>query len=139
MTWPASAARAAGGSATDADEDAAFALLMASKKWGGGVHGRRGRDDGRRDERGDVDGAPYVWGGNNYKSQHTTNNPSYFAPAYYRAFATASGNTAWTTSRTASYTQINAANASQLEWPRSRPGATAELHRDGDERRPRRT
>ena len=46
MTWRIGGAGGTG-SATDADEDAAFALLIAGKMWGGHVQRLRGRDDGR--------------------------------------------------------------------------------------------
>jgi endo-1,4-beta-D-glucanase Y len=112
MTWRIGGAGGSG-SATDADEDVAFALLMASKQWGGGTY--------MSDATGMMaaimsaemgTSAPYVWGGNNYKSGNMTiNNPSYYAPAFYRAFATASGNAAWTTIANGVYNQISAANA----------------------------
>ena len=47
MTWciPAGggSCSASGGTATDADEDAAFAMLMASKQWPSGSYARRPR------------------------------------------------------------------------------------------------
>jgi len=56
--------------------------------------------------------APYVYGGNNYKSNGTTNtNASYFAPAFYRAFATATGSASWTTIANGVYTSIGNANS----------------------------
>jgi hypothetical protein len=75
--------------ATDADEDAAFALIMADKQWGG-----------------------YVAAANTHLASMMTHmiaddntlqpddvntgdvNPSYFAPAYYRVFAQASADRA---------------------------------------------
>src|SRR4029078_7830321 len=56
--------------------------------------------------------APYVYGGNNYKSNGTTNtNASYFAPAFYRAFATAPRSASWTTIANGVYTSIGNANS----------------------------
>ncbi|HYQ01551.1 MAG TPA: glycosyl hydrolase family 8 [Polyangiaceae bacterium] len=87
------------GAATDADEDMAWALLMADKQWGGKgglndsyfniakhqieqVYNTEIQDD-KLIKPGDT------WGG------WSTVNPSYFAPSYYRAFAKASGNNKW--------------------------------------------
>lgn len=89
------------GAATDADEDMAWALLMADRQWGGKgaldeeylVHAKRLIDAIYKHQ---VEAyAPHVlkpgdrWGGSRIT------NPSYFAPAYYRVFATVSGNADW--------------------------------------------
>lgn len=87
------------GPATDSDEDIAFALVMADKKWGG---------SGSLDEsyielakrqidlvmEYEVEPITYVlrpgrWGGTE------VTNISYFAPAFYRTFATVSGDDRW--------------------------------------------
>ncbi|MBX2990029.1 MAG: hypothetical protein KF749_02560 [Bacteroidetes bacterium] len=87
------------GGATDADEDAAFALLLADEQW---------CSDGKVNYREDaqvlidrifthqVEPETFVlkpgngtWGGSHLL------NPSYFAPAYYRAFEAATGNPGW--------------------------------------------
>jgi endo-1,4-beta-D-glucanase Y len=105
MTWDIPGGT---GSATDADEDATFALLEASKQWSGGTYasdaaGMMGAVLAAETST----AAPYIWGGNNFKSNNNTiTDPSYFAPAWYRAFATASGNTAWTTLANNVYTQL---------------------------------
>jgi endo-1,4-beta-D-glucanase Y len=87
------------GAASDADEDMAWALLMADKQWGGKgslndtylniakhqitqVYNTEIQDD-KLLKPGDG------WGG------YSTVNPSYFAPSYYRAFAKATGNDKW--------------------------------------------
>lgn len=87
------------GAASDADEDMAWALLMADKQWGGKgglgdtyfniakhqieqVYNTEIQDD-KLLKPGDG------WGG------WSTVNVSYFAPSYYRAFAKASGNDKW--------------------------------------------
>jgi endo-1,4-beta-D-glucanase Y len=84
------------GSATDADEDIAFALLMASDQWKGGtyltdgvtmVNAIRGADlfpDGSV-QNGDM------WGDANVMY------PDYFSPAYYRVFAKAANDPSWVT------------------------------------------
>ncbi|MEI9948814.1 MAG: glycosyl hydrolase family 8 [Pseudomonadota bacterium] len=87
------------GAASDADEDMAWALLMADRQWGGkGSLGDSYLNIAKKqidlvykteiqDEKllkpGDT------WGG------WSTVNPSYFAPSYYRAFAKATGNDKW--------------------------------------------
>lgn len=87
------------GAASDADEDMAWALLMADKQWGGKgslndsylniakhqieqVYNTEIQDD-KLLKPGDT------WGG------WSTVNPSYFAPSYYRTFAKVSGNDKW--------------------------------------------
>jgi endo-1,4-beta-D-glucanase Y len=86
-----------GGAATDADEDMAFALLMAERQWGGmgmlaKTYMQLAREqidlvwrhevlDGKLIKPGDTWGA---W---------SVVNISYFAPSYYRLFARVDGNT----------------------------------------------
>ena len=87
------------GAATDADEDMAFALLWADHRWGGsgtlsdtyrnwglkqiGLLWQHEVDHGRGEAL-----AP----GDQFSNGATIVNISYFAPAYYRLFGTASGN-----------------------------------------------
>ena len=104
------------GAATDGDEDMAFALVMADKKWGGQGslsdtylnHAKKLID--------------LIW---EHEVDHTRNdvlmpgdqfadgqvvNISYFAPAYYRIFGQVTGKTAeWNRSVKASYDAIEAA------------------------------
>lgn len=86
------------GGATDADEDAAFALLLAHKQWGstGSINYLQNAiTQINRIYQYEVEPNTYVlkpgdyWGGS-----HVT-NPSYFAPAYYRAFKAVTGNSGW--------------------------------------------
>jgi endo-1,4-beta-D-glucanase Y len=87
------------GAASDADEDMAWALLMADRQWGGKgslgdsylniakkqidlIYNHEIQDD-KLLKPGDG------WGG------WSVVNPSYFAPSYYRAFAKATGNDKW--------------------------------------------
>jgi endo-1,4-beta-D-glucanase Y len=89
------------GGATDADEDIAFALVMADRQWGGrGSLDRAYIDCARRQieliwEHEVAHGSAHilkpgdVWGGPD------VTNPSYFAPAFYRTFAKVSGNREW--------------------------------------------
>ena len=106
------------GAASDADEDMAWALLMADRQWGGKgslgdsysniakkqielVYNHEIQDD-KLLKPGDG------WGG------WGTVNPSYFAPSYYRAFAKASGNDKWNQVLQTSYEvlekSVNSAN-----------------------------
>ncbi|MEO7032759.1 MAG: glycosyl hydrolase family 8 [Polyangiaceae bacterium] len=82
------------GSATDADEDMAWALLMASNQWSSAAYLTAAKtmitaistnsigDDGTL-KPGDS------WG------ETTTTFPDYFAPSYYRVFAKVTNNPAW--------------------------------------------
>jgi endoglucanase len=77
MTWKSGQ----NGSATDGDEDIAYALYMANVQWPSGGYKTAADAMGTAiagDFAGDV-----VSGGSNYK---TVFNPSYFAPAAYRKF-----------------------------------------------------
>jgi hypothetical protein len=105
MDWYIDAAgskRLGTGGASDADEDMAFALLMADKQWGGGgtlgdsyFNVAKGQiqkiwdheiHEGKLLKPGDGWNLPDPW---------KLVNVSYFAPSYYRAFAVASGNMGW--------------------------------------------
>lgn len=87
--------------ATDADEDIAFALLAADARWGG--YGDAADAMIRSLMEHAVEKPSYVlkpgdsWGG----SQVT--NPSYFAPAYYKAFAERTADPRWERVADASY------------------------------------
>jgi endo-1,4-beta-D-glucanase Y len=114
MTWcqPAgsNSCSSTGGSATDADEDAAFALIQAGKVFGGTY---------ASDAAGlisqiwakDIDSTNNLpsYGSNSGNSTTSApTNPSYFAPAYYRVFATIDSGHAWGTVATNSLNAINA-------------------------------
>ena len=80
-----------GGAATDADEDMAFALVLADRQWGGqgslsasyaSFALQQIRDIWKAEIQDGKLPKPGEWGGWN------TVNISYFAPAYYRVFAT---------------------------------------------------
>lgn len=87
------------GAASDADEDIAFALIMADRQWGGSgslddtyINLAKVQID-RVWEHEVLDGkllkAGDTWGG------WGDVNVSYFAPSYYRTFAQVSGNAGW--------------------------------------------
>jgi endo-1,4-beta-D-glucanase Y len=120
MTWcipgggggTGSACSASGGSATDADEDAAFALLQADKVFGGGSY----KSDAMK-MIGDIwskdidSGTKLPKGGSNYAAPTGTSgtgitNASYFAPAYYTAFKAAGDSNDWAGVNAAVYKSI---------------------------------
>jgi endo-1,4-beta-D-glucanase Y len=103
-----------GGSATDADEDAAFALLQAGKVFGGTY-----ADDAKTMIGAiwakDIDTASNLpTGGSNYSNSTSSKvtNPSYFAPAYYRAFAAVDSGHAWGAVADKSISTINSIGGS---------------------------
>jgi endo-1,4-beta-D-glucanase Y len=110
MTWDISSGggNAGTGSATDADEDMAFALIQAGKQWGG-TYAATAKTMIGQIWSSDIDTTSNLpTGGSNYgnsTSSHVT-NPSYFAPAYYRAFATIDTGHAWNTVATNVYSAI---------------------------------
>jgi endo-1,4-beta-D-glucanase Y len=111
MTWcipsGSGSCSASGGTATDADEDAAFAMLEASKQWPSGGYGGTATTLINAVMSTDMSGS-YIKAGSNYTASQIT-NPSYFAPAMYTVFANATSNSAWNTLATNSYTLLNAA------------------------------
>jgi endoglucanase len=115
MTWclgsvksgSGTACTQSGGSATDADEDMAFALIEAGKQWGG-TYASTASSLISDIWNHDIDtSANLPTGGSNYGSVSSkVTNPSYFAPAYYRIFATIDTGHAWGTVATNCYTAI---------------------------------
>jgi endo-1,4-beta-D-glucanase Y len=122
MDWAISSdgkTRTGTGAATDADEDMAFALVMASQQWGGqGSLSKKYSDYAL----GQIDN---IWNNEIYQSKLIRNgdtwgdwnnlNISYFAPAYYRVFDMIDTDTthAWADVVTTVYDTITAAlNAS---------------------------
>ncbi|MEO8214015.1 MAG: glycosyl hydrolase family 8 [Myxococcales bacterium] len=75
-----------GGGATDADEDMAWALLMAQGQWGGSyLSAATTLIESIWSHEVDQSGSVLKPGGNFGGANQT--NPSYFAPSYYRVFA----------------------------------------------------
>jgi endo-1,4-beta-D-glucanase Y len=89
MTWcePTGMPSSCSGSnsATDGDEDMAYALLMASKQWSGGSYATDAMNIIKALLGHDVSGN-ILEGGDGFNNT-TEIDPSYFAPSYYRAFA----------------------------------------------------
>jgi endo-1,4-beta-D-glucanase Y len=104
------------GSATDADEDAAFALIMASRQWGGYATEISTILDQmwNNDVDSSTSGGPYLKPGSvqNFGGRDLT-NPSYFAPAFYRVFAQVDTNSAhnWSGLVTSVYNQLGTISA----------------------------
>jgi endo-1,4-beta-D-glucanase Y len=130
MNWQISSSGgvAGKGSATDGDEDMAWALVMADRQWGGqgtlassyldlakGLIAKMWQydvDHGRGEMLKPGDG----W-------MEDKTNPSYFAPAYYRVFAQVTGDTNWMKVVDSSYSIIaqalthgNADNGLVPDW-----------------------
>jgi endo-1,4-beta-D-glucanase Y len=108
MTWKIPGGN---GSAIDADEDAAFALIQANKQWGGGTYAGDSQTILGQIRGKELDPGTYaVRPGNAFSGDASAlTNPSYFAPAYYRIFATVdtAGAAAWNGAAAASYTYLN--------------------------------
>ena len=110
------------GAATDADEDMAFALLMADKQWGGmGSLGKsymqHAREQIDKVWKNEVMDSKLILPGDGWGDWNVI-NVSYFAPSYYRVFAKVDGNTAgWNAVIDTSYdvikASLNAANKNE--------------------------
>jgi endo-1,4-beta-D-glucanase Y len=93
-----------GGGATDADEDMAWALLMADKQWGGSYLGEATTlINAIWDNEVDQGGGNVLKPGGNFGGASLT-NPSYFAPSYYRVFAKVTPSHNWMAVVESSYT-----------------------------------
>jgi endo-1,4-beta-D-glucanase Y len=111
MNWLITAANTTAGlgGATDADEDMAWALLIADKQWPG-----NGYLDRAKTQIGlvlsletDATTALLTWG--DRSTNTTTIHPDYFAPAYYRVFGSVTGNIpAWNAVISAGYALVQA-------------------------------
>ena len=93
MNWaPNGSGPSCQGGATDADEDMAFALIMADRQWGGqGMIGQTYAAAAAAQVRAiwDNEVFNYSWlrAGDGTWATNANQNLSYFAPSYYRAFA----------------------------------------------------
>jgi endoglucanase len=110
-------------SATDADEDMAWALIMADKQWPGGSYLAGARSLLTNIKSQEINGSNNVKDGNfpNANSSH----PDYAAPDYYKVFATVSGDSGWNAVYTAEYGQLTGSqNASTGLIPDALNGGT---------------
>lgn len=104
MTWQIPGGT---GSATDADQDAAFALLMAQKQWGGSYQSAATAMIANIWTYDIEPSTYYPKGGSTFAgSGSALTNPSYFAPAYYRLFASADPGHPWSSVVGAVYTAL---------------------------------
>lgn len=84
------------GSATDADEDIAYALLRADSKWPGKGYGQEAKNMISAMMKTEVLSSNLINPGDNWGDTKII-NPSYLAPSYYKAFAESTGDTRWLT------------------------------------------
>jgi endo-1,4-beta-D-glucanase Y len=113
MTWciPAGTGSCSGGgSATDGDEDMAYALLMASKQWSGGTYASDASTLISNIYTHEVSGN-ILEGGDGFNNANEL-DPSYFAPSYYRAFATVDSGHNWAGVLSECYTVLSNAQGS---------------------------
>jgi endo-1,4-beta-D-glucanase Y len=114
MTWciPSgqSGSCSGGGSATDGDEDMAYALLMASKQWSGGSYASDASTLISNIFKHEVNGT-ILEGGDGFNNANEL-DPSYFAPSYYRAFAAVDSGHNWMGVLDQCYTILAAATGS---------------------------
>ncbi len=82
------------GSATDADEDMAWALLMASGQWSSPDYYAAGKKLAAAIMFNEVAGDGMLTPGDQWGSTNKT-YPDYFSPAYFRVFKTVTGNANW--------------------------------------------
>jgi endo-1,4-beta-D-glucanase Y len=106
MTWKIGGTGGSG-SASDADEDVAFALQMALKQWPTGGYATDASTILSQFLGSDVTTGNRLKGGNQFSSEDV-HNPSYFAPAFYKYFATVdTANAArWTALATNCYAEL---------------------------------
>lgn len=107
------------GGATDADEDIAFALVMADRKWGGGGSLDKTYIELARYQIDLVFNYEIEWGtwvvkpGSTWGGSEVT-NISYFAPAFYKTFAEVTGEDRWYRVIDRSYAVIDASLREEL-------------------------
>lgn len=93
MNWaPDGSGNGCGGAATDADEDMAFALVMADRQWGGQGMLKQSYEDSaiaQIQKIWDTEVFNWTWlrAGDGDWATNANINISYLAPAYYRVFA----------------------------------------------------
>jgi len=83
------------GSASDADEDIAWALIMASKQWTGGKYLADAKEVIGTIFASSIGGDGMLRPGDGWGTANVDYFPDYFSPAYYRVFATVTGRSEW--------------------------------------------
>jgi endoglucanase len=124
------------GAATDGDLDAAMALIQAGCAWGG-TYAEEAATLIRAIETNAVancTNGSVIKPGDNFGGCNET-NPSYVAPAYYRIFQEATGNTVWSTLLDSGYTLLQGNQTRKAgvfsDWSNDTGGlATAGTHSD---------
>lgn len=114
------------GAATDADEDMALALLVAHKRWGGYSAPLTALLTAIRTHMVEPAGSPHAYlvkGADMPLAWWPVSFPSYHAPAWYKAFATYTGDAFWTQVADKSYAYLASIDAN----PAYQNGATGLL------------
>ena len=99
-------------SATDGDEDMGYALLMASKQWSGGSYSSDATALIGNIFAHEVNGTTLVAGDSFGSNGLNELDPSYYAPSYYRAFATVDSGHDWMGVLKQCYTTLATASGS---------------------------
>ncbi len=94
------------GSATDADEDMAYALLKASRKWPGAGFETDAKNLINAMMKTEVTDKNLLNPGDNWGKVKTV-NPSYFAPSYYKEFASFTADSRWNSVHGSTLTFLN--------------------------------
>jgi endo-1,4-beta-D-glucanase Y len=111
MSWQVTSGGTSSGtqvsSATDADQDMAWALIMADKQWPGGTYLTAAKSILSNIK------SQEVASSNELKDGNFANAPStyidYAAPDYYKVFASVSGDSSWNSVYTAEYSKLTGA------------------------------
>ena len=111
MTWHYSSSGSVidQGGATDADQDMAWALLMANKQWGAAAYLSAATTLIGNIFSHEVDTNGFVLKPGDMFGGANQTNPSYFAPSYYRVFARVTNNSGWMNVLNTSYTILGKA------------------------------
>ncbi len=123
FTWKAPENTQSGGSvdtgtATDADQDIALALIFASRKWPEGNYKEKAHrvlNGIWQEEIAYQDGTPYASAGNwAHENNVITLNPSYLSPAWYKVFASFDTSHPWNDLVNSSYQALRACSFANL-------------------------
>jgi endo-1,4-beta-D-glucanase Y len=111
MNWQVTSAGMSTGSmsnaAADADEDMAWALIMADKQWPGGSYLGAAKTLLTNIKSQEINSSNNVKDGNFLNAGST--HPDYAAPDYYKVFASVSNDSGWSAVTTAEYAQLSGA------------------------------